>query len=88
MSIQEELSRCKEYSGKIMDDISDILYSHKYNFEIDDQKSEIIIPDTQDSKDEIETLIESSLTIPKMITGMMVQVKKVKQSVFIRLILK
>lgn len=88
MSIQEELSRCKEYSGKIMDDISDILYSHKYNFEIDDSKSEIIIPDTQDSKDEIETLIESSLTIPKMITGMMVQVKKVKQSVFIRLILK
>lgn len=88
MSIQDDLSKCKKYSDTIMDDISGILHFHKYAFETDESGSEIVIPNATDSKEKIETLIESSLTIPKTIVWMMIQVKKVKNSVFIRLVLK
>ncbi|HAU84550.1 MAG TPA: hypothetical protein DCW90_03275 [Lachnospiraceae bacterium] len=88
MEIHSNLAECKKYSENIIPQIIYILDQNSFHFIVDESMSEIIIPDSDTPRDKIQDLIESSLDIPKVITGMLIQVKEAKNKIFIRLVLK
>lgn len=88
MDIHSNLVECKKYSENIIPQIVCILDDHGFQYTVDESMTEIIIPDSDIPRDKIQDLIESSLDIPKIITGMLIQVKEAKKKIFIRLALK
>ena len=88
MEVHSNLAECKKYSENIIPQIICILDQNLFHYTVDESMSEIIIPDSDTPRDKIQDLIESSLDIPKVITGMLIQVKEAKNKIFIRLVLK
>ena len=78
---------CKKYSENIMNEIADALDKENLDYISDSSNTEIVIPNCEMSKDEVQNLIEGSLDIPKIVTAMLIMIKKTekKNSVFIRL---
>ena len=86
-NLNTDLIECKKYSENIMNEIADVLDKENLDYISDSSNTEIVIPNCEMSKDEVQNLIESSLDIPKIVTAMLIMIKKTekKNSVFIRL---
>ena len=86
-NLNTDLMECKKYSENIMNEIADVLDKENLDYISDSSNTEIVIPNCEMSKDEVQNLIEDSLDIPKIVTAMLIMIKKTekKNSVFIRL---
>ena len=83
--LNSDLMECKKYSENIMNDVAAILDQENIEFTSDSSNTELTIHNCEKTRDEIQDLIESSLEIPKMITAMLIMIKKTQNLIFIRL---
>lgn len=79
------IDSCKEYADVIMDDVIDILDSKSIVYHVCNNKTEIIIKDSEQTQNEVIDMIECALEIPKIITSMLLDIKAGGPDIFIRL---
>ena len=83
-SLNDHYNESKNYSDKIMSDVSGVLDSNKIEYETKSNGHEVIITGNGQSESSILKLLNDNLSIPKDVISLLLEVVEVSDKIYIR----
>ena len=81
-TVSNMIERYKDDIDSIMNDIETALVDNGFEFTSNNKKTEFIVKSTE--WEEILNLIHNTISLPKIITNLIISVKKTKKNTYIR----
>lgn len=86
--MKKEYNESKKYSCDIMDDISNVLQKKNIPYDINGNKTEIVVKSSDYSKSSIKSLISDNISKPGTVISLLINVTDVGDTIYIRQVSK
>lgn len=87
-SMKKEYDNSKKYSYDIMDEISKLLEKKDIPFNINTNKTEIVVKSAKYSKSSIKSLITDNISKPGTVLSLLINIADIGDTIYIRQVSK